>query len=156
MVDGCTRFVLVVVCIEARVKSASTCTVDVGVVQVYSSEDHDVHHAAGIGPGGTCFYNLAFPFPFMDILCGTYVSAKHWRERAEKHRQARRGARADGPVRREKEDQNQGEGKGLGEQDRPPVALCRQWSHEQAHQGEGPDGQGNNEQTCSDNLVGSK
>jgi hypothetical protein len=116
-------------------------------MQVYSSEDHDVHHAAGIGAGGTCFYNLAFPFPVMDMLCGTYISAKHWRERAEKLRQAR----ADGPVNREKGSQNEGEGKGLGEQDRPPVALSRQWSHEQAQEGEGADGQGNDEQTCRGN-----
>lgn len=121
-------------------------------MQVYSSEDHDVHHAAGIGAGGTCFYNLAFPFPVMDMLCGTYVSAKQWRERAETHRHERRGARGDGgPVNREKGGQNEGEGKGLGEQDRPPVALSRQWSHEQAQEGEGADGQGNDEQTCSGN-----
>ena len=38
---------------------------------LYDSGEHDVHHSAGYGGGR--YVNLAFPFPLMDKLHGTFV-----------------------------------------------------------------------------------
>ena len=37
----------------------------------YRSAAHDAHHSAGHGAG--VFVNLAFPFAWPDMLCGTYL-----------------------------------------------------------------------------------
>ena len=37
----------------------------------YASDAHDAHHSAGHGAG--VYVNLAFPFVWTDVLCGTYL-----------------------------------------------------------------------------------